>query len=74
MTTNVLYVMSEYRDKYYRMNVDNGGDQVEVHKSWNSEYVEIRLTINGLIKADMTLRSKEMVEQLHFMLGQVLNK
>jgi len=48
-------------------------DSILVHKSPSSYWTEITLFIHEKEEARITIRSKEMAEQLHFMLGQMLS-
>jgi hypothetical protein len=64
------------RDRYvklnYFMSAGQHPDVLTVSKSAGTDWSHVTMTIHGDIKADITIRSQEMAEQLHFMLGQML--
>ena len=64
----------KYQDKRYNSSVIIGNDNITLAKSSGSEWSYIENTINGDKDTEITIRSKEMAEHLHFMLGQMLDK
>jgi len=65
--------MTNYYKKYYIMKAKQTNDSLKLHKTTNSDWCELSMTTNGFSNGQITIRSKEMVEQLHFMLGQLLS-
>jgi hypothetical protein len=65
---------AEYQKKCYNMAAQHMVDQLHIDKSTQSDWCEITMITNGFENGIITLRSKEMAEQLHFMLGQLLDK
>ena len=66
--------MSDYRNKYYDMSVVESSDSLYLSKASKSDYCEIKMKVNNFDDGSILIRSKEMAEQLHFMLGQMLDK
>lgn len=64
----------EFDKKHYFMKVEESSDQLIVDKNCQSKWLNIRMVTNGSHNGQITIRSKEMAEQLYFMLGQVLEK
>lgn len=62
-----------YYNRSYSVTVSESVDNLELHKSTGSDWCEIRAFINDDLKGSIELRSKEMAEHLHFMLGQMLD-
>jgi|GEM_PF-3954072 len=67
-------MISEFWNKHYVMKAQQSNDQLEVRKSSGSDWSQISNVTNGTKNGEITIRSKEMAEQLHFMLGQMLGK
>ncbi|MGL4230405.1 MAG: hypothetical protein ACRDAM_02280 [Casimicrobium sp.] len=65
--------MSEYERRSYGVKISDGLDEITVSKLPNSHWADIALSVNGNTSR-ITLRSQEMVEQLHFALSQMLRK
>ncbi len=63
-----------YLERAYDISVTDKNDTLTLHKIYSSEWCEIIMTTNGKPNGIMQIRSKEMVEQLWFMLGQMLDK
>ena len=66
--------MSNYNKKYYSMSVKEANDEVCVNKSTGADWCTIKMVNNDEFTGDITIRSREMAEQLKFMLGQMLDK
>lgn len=65
---------NQYRKIFYMMTAKQSPDELTVDKMGDSDYCEISMVTNGFGNGQVTIRSKEMAEQLHFMLGQMLGK
>lgn len=63
-----------YWNKSYRVSVRETIDELTVAKSASSDRCELRMVINEEGRHEIMIRSKTMLEHLHFMLGQVLGK
>lgn len=63
-----------YSGKGYSLTVIDGCDALTVEKPAGSDWSYLKMEINGRRGGDITLRSKEMAEQLHAMLGSMLGK
>lgn len=63
-----------YSNKSYSYSVSNGFDDLYVNKNPSSDWMEIKMVTNDLANGVITIRSKEMAEQLHFMLGQLIKE
>ena len=61
-----------YLREGYKASVIVGVDEVTVNKPRDSDWSTIKLTVNGYEAGEVDLRSKQMAEHLHFMLGQML--
>lgn len=66
--------MPEYEAISYRMSVSDGCDTVHVEKDIGSAWCKLRMVTNCAENGDITIRSKDMAMQLHFMLGQMLGE
>jgi hypothetical protein len=55
------------------MTFTEGGDHLTVEKAAASDWVELRTVVNHT-ECHVTLRSKQMVEAIQFMLTQLLNQ
>ncbi len=66
--------MDDYDSSYYDMEVKEFNNLLSVSKIVHSSCVSISINTNGRENGGIELRSKVMVEQLHFMLGQLLSK
>lgn len=64
--------MSDFIRKSYDSAVTCGSDKIVVQKSRHSEWVNIYMKVNDVHMNEITIRSKEQAEHLHFMLGQML--
>ncbi len=64
--------MSDYYKKNYAMNVQETNDELQVDKISGTDWCDVTMTTNGNENGKITIRSKVMAEQLHFMLGQML--
>lgn len=65
--------MSRYEERHYKMSVRESNDELFVEKTVYSDWCHITMIINGVEGPTITIRSQVMAEQLHFMLGQMLN-
>ena len=61
-----------YLREGYKASAIVGVDKVTVNKLSGSDWSTIKLTVNGYEEGEVGLRSKQMAEHLHFMLGQML--
>lgn len=66
--------MKDYYQKAYDMSVQETNDELSVKKNPSSDWSIITMITNDAMKGMITIRSQAMAEQLHFMLGQMLNK
>ncbi len=66
--------MNKYYDKHYHMAAESESDKIILKKCGRSDWCEVIMEINGDQKCSMDIRSREMAEQLHFMLGQILSQ
>lgn len=64
----------DYYKKPYSMNAQESNDKLFVEKHFDSDWLNISMETNCAENGKITIRSKNMAEQLHFMLGQALNK
>jgi hypothetical protein len=62
----------DYFNRNYKVTVIEGVDRLTLSKHPAGFWSEIEMRINENPPARITLRSKEMAEQLHHMLGQML--
>lgn len=62
----------DYWDKTFSTSVSNGCDNIRVEKIGNSDWSHIKMITNNNSNGEITIRSKEQVEQIHFLLGQML--
>jgi len=62
----------EYFAKNYIMSAQQDNDKLRVVKCGQSEWCNIENTTNNSDNGKITIRSKAIAEQLHFMLGQML--
>jgi hypothetical protein len=66
--------VDEYWKRRYHMEAIEGVDALNVDKSPGTDWCWVRMTVADNEPIGINLRSKEMAEQLHFMLGQMLGK
>lgn len=66
--------MDDYWQSHYDSTAECGVDTLRVRKSNRTEWSEIELRIHGELKSEITIRSRQHAEHLHFMLGQMLGK
>jgi hypothetical protein len=64
----------DYWNRHYRLSANEWSDTLTVSKHGGTDWSEVAMNINDVTRDSITLRSKEMAEQLHFMLGQLLGK
>lgn len=64
--------MKEFLGKNYKMTVIDNPDEIIVDKSSGSDWTNITIVCHGEITGHITLRSKQSLEVLHFMINQVL--
>ena len=62
-----------FSDVSYNMTVTENVDHLTVEKTPGSDWVEVSTVVNST-ECHITLRSKPMVEALHFLLSQLLNQ
>ncbi len=63
-----------YFKKNYCMTVSESGscDVLSVNKNNGTDWSALKMVTNGRSNGTITLRSREIAEQLHFSLGQML--
>lgn len=61
-----------YLKKTYSRQVVEDSDALTVNKHAGSDWAFLKMEINGRMSGEICLRSREMAEHLHFMLGQLL--
>ena len=65
-------------EKYFRCaydkSVTEGAECLKVVKSYGTHYCTLSIEINDELTESILIRSEDMVEHLHFMLGQMLRK
>lgn len=66
--------MDEYLKKYYNARCTCCDDMIILRKNVGTINIKIMTKINDMDVGELTIRSKEQAEQLHFMLGQLLEK
>lgn len=65
--------MNTYWNTSYKITAIEGVDALTVEKGASSDWSKVSMVINGGVsESQITLRSRHMAEQLHFMLGQML--
>ena len=65
--------MADYEKRHYKVSVKESNDELVVEKCAHSDWFRITMIKNGIEGRPITIRSQVMAEQLHFMLGQMLN-
>jgi hypothetical protein len=65
--------MNDFKLKPFYCKVGYSNDELIVSKGSCSEWVDLEMITNGIINGKITLREKEMVEQLKFILSQLLD-
>ena len=61
-----------YYDKSYSRSTTEGADSLHVRKRRGTDWLDIEMITNGTGNGSICIRSKDMAEHLHFMLGQLL--
>jgi hypothetical protein len=64
--------MDDYWRKNYKQQVSGGVDALTLEKLDGSDWCHLRMLTNDEQHGEICLRSREMAEHLHFMLGQLL--
>ena len=65
-------VRNNYAGRIYQMSAREGVDELTVRKA-TGDWLAVEMVVNGGVAAStITLRSRGMAQQLHFMLGQAL--
>ncbi len=64
----------EYSDKHYACTATYLSDSIKVRKIANLTDFSITTNINNVETGNIVVRGKEQAEQLHFMLGRLLEK
>lgn len=64
----------EYLEKFYDCKATICDDSIKIRKMMHLNDFRIIAKINNEEVGSITIRSKEQAEQLHFMLGQLLEK
>lgn len=62
----------EFWDKHYKMSAQQSNDRLCVSKNQGTDWSKVEMITNDFSNGTIQIRSKEMAEQLHFMLGQML--
>jgi hypothetical protein len=63
---------SKFYDKDFQMSARETNDEITIHKSKSSDWLNISMLTNGDQEKGITIRSEEMARQVHFMLSRVL--
>lgn len=63
---------NSYWNKNFTMSFFDSNDKITVKKSSGDDWSHLSMLTNGHANGEITIRSKAMVEQLHFTLGQML--
>lgn len=58
--------------KHFKVRVGNDLDQLRVEKLSGSDWIQVKLETHGRMRGDVELRGREIAQQLHFVLGQLL--
>jgi hypothetical protein len=66
--------MNDYHNKTYKLTIRDRSDELTVEKSGGHDWSEVRMETNGAKNGEITLRSRNHAESLHFMLTQLLSK
>ena len=66
--------MSKHWDAHYTASIINGNDKLTVHKQMGCSWADITMKTNYGETCEIALRNRDQAEQLHFMLGQLLEK
>lgn len=64
----------EYLEKFYDCKTIHCDDAIKIRKMMHLNDFRITAKINNEETGSIVIRSKEQAEQLHFMLGQLLEK
>jgi len=64
----------EYLEKFYDCKATICDDSIKIRKMMHLSDFRITAKINNEEVGSITIRSKEQAEQLHFMLGQLLER
>lgn len=62
----------DYWRKHYQRRLAEGADTLTLEKTKDSDWCHVRMLTNGDPNGGICIRSREMAEHLHFMLGQLL--
>ena len=66
--------MSDFHKKHYSMEIKESNDLIHIDKMSGTDWSTIEMVTNDKSNGYITIRSKNMAEHLHFMLGQMLDK
>lgn len=64
----------DYLEKFYDCKTTHCDDSIKIRKMMHLNDFRITTKINNEETGSIVIRSKEQAEQLHFMLGQLLEK
>lgn len=64
----------DYWKHHYRMSAQESNEKISVEKNGDGDWCHVSMITNDRDNGKITIRSKAMAEQLHFMLGQMLNR
>lgn len=62
----------DYWERTFSLTAQETNDALMVHKIDGSDWCSISIETNGKQNGEITIRSRLMAEQLHFMLGKLL--
>ncbi len=66
--------MSKHWYADYTASITNGDDKLTVNKARGCSWADIIMETDSLEAGGIMLRNREQAEQLHFMLGQLLER
>lgn len=64
---------ADYWNRRYTMGARESSDELRVEKRAGTDWCDLSMQINGEYNGRITIRSREMAEELHFMLGRMLS-
>ena len=64
----------DFDKKSYNLSIVDAIDEIAVIKKSGCDFVEIKMFIHNKEESSIVLRSQDLAEGLHFLLGQTLGK
>lgn len=74
MDGDVIMENNGYHKACYNVSMSESPDTITVDKQSNSDWCMLTMNIHGNHYESITIRSRDMLSSLHFMLGQLLDK